>query len=79
MAHHQGMLLVALGNFLNGRSMIDRFHADPLVETGEALLNEQAPGAAPPEWPVAESSKATGPLETAPRPPPRAAGVAGFC
>lgn len=66
MAHHQGMLLVALGNFLNGRSMIDRFHADPLVETGEALLNEQAPGAAPPEWPVAESSKATGPLETAP-------------
>ena len=43
MAHHQGMLLVALGNFLNDRTMVDRFHADPRVETGEVLLNEHAP------------------------------------
>ena len=28
MAHHQGMLLVALSNVLNRRSMVDRFHAD---------------------------------------------------
>jgi cyclic beta-1,2-glucan synthetase len=52
MAHHQGMLLVALGNFLNHRSMVDRFHADARVQTGEVLLNEHAPSAVPAEWPV---------------------------
>jgi len=56
MAHHQGMILVALGNVLNKRSMVDRFHADPVVETGEALLNERAPETAPAEWPLAEAS-----------------------
>jgi cyclic beta-1,2-glucan synthetase len=59
MAHHQGMILVALGNVLNRRSMIDRFHSDALVETGESLLNERAPGTAPAEWPVAELSRTT--------------------
>ncbi len=54
MAHHQGMLLVALGNVLNGRSMVERFHTDALVETGVALLNERPPDATPPEWPTAE-------------------------
>jgi cyclic beta-1,2-glucan synthetase len=63
MTHHQGMLLVALGNFLNGRSMIDRFHSDALVETGQVLLNEHTPDNAPAEWPLAEGSKA-GALET---------------
>ena len=57
MAHHQGMILVALGNVLNRRSMVDRFHADAVVETGVALLNERAPGTAPAEWPVAETSR----------------------
>ena len=57
MAHHQGMLLVAIGNALNGRSMVDRFHSDVLVETGEALLNERPPGATPPKWSVAEAAK----------------------
>jgi cyclic beta-1,2-glucan synthetase len=57
MAHHQGMLLVALGNALNARSMVDRFHSDALVETGEALLNERPPYAPPREWPIADGSK----------------------
>jgi len=65
MAHHQGMLLVALGNFLNDRTMVDRFHSDPLVETGDVLLNEKAPDAAPAEWPVAEGPKSARPVETA--------------
>jgi cyclic beta-1,2-glucan synthetase len=52
MAHHQGMLFVALGNLLNDRSMVERFHADALVETGEMLLNEHAPDTAPREWPI---------------------------
>ena len=43
MAHHQGMSIVAVGNaILNGR-MRDRFHADPLIEAAELLLQEKAP------------------------------------
>jgi len=73
MAHHQGMILVALGNFLNGRSMVDRFHSDAMIETGEVLLNERAPDAAPPEWTVAEGPKVGGvtePAKTLRAPPP---------
>lgn len=72
MAHHQGMLLVALGNQLNDRSMVDRFHADALVETGENLLNEHVPERAPSEWPLAktaESAVAPGAAVVAPQPP----------
>ncbi len=43
MAHHQGMALVAMGNVLNNRVMIDRFHADPMVEATELLLQERMP------------------------------------
>ncbi len=57
MAHHQGMLLVALGNFLNGRTMVDRFHSDARVKTGEMLLNEHAPEDAPAEWPTKDIPK----------------------
>ncbi|HEX7477198.1 MAG TPA: glucoamylase family protein [Polyangiales bacterium] len=60
MAHHQGMLLVALGNYLHDQIMVDRFHADALVETGELLLNEHAPAVAPPEWPQPEPVDAAG-------------------
>jgi cyclic beta-1,2-glucan synthetase len=63
MAHHQGMLLVALGNFLNDRSMVDRFHADARVQTGEVLLNEHAPTVAPAEWPIAGGAEVAGVAE----------------
>ena len=43
MAHHQGMALVALGNVLNDRVMIERFHADPIIEATELLLQERMP------------------------------------
>jgi cyclic beta-1,2-glucan synthetase len=43
MAHHQGMMLVALGNVLNGRLMVERFHADPNVQATELLLQERMP------------------------------------
>jgi cyclic beta-1,2-glucan glucanotransferase len=59
MAHHQGMVLVALDNFLSRQVMVDRFHANPSIEAGEMLLNERAPAGSPSEWPLAE------PLETA--------------
>jgi cyclic beta-1,2-glucan synthetase len=70
MAHHQGMLLIALGNLLNRRSMVERFHADPLVETAEMLLNEQAPDAVPAEWPTAEAGKPSALGEPLPPAPP---------
>jgi cyclic beta-1,2-glucan synthetase len=59
MAHHQGMLLVAIDNFLNDQVMVERFHANPSIETGEMLLNERAPDAAPREWPLVKSPELT--------------------
>jgi cyclic beta-1,2-glucan synthetase len=55
MAHHQGMLLVSIDNYLNDGIMVDRFHADPMVQSGEILLNERPPFEAPPEWPEVET------------------------
>ena len=43
MAHHQGMILVAIGNVLNAFAMVERFHADPMVEAAELLLQERMP------------------------------------
>ena len=43
MAHHQGMLLVAIGNVLNASAMVERFHADPVVKATELLLQERMP------------------------------------
>ena len=43
MAHHQGMTLVALDNVLNDGAMVARFHADPIVEATELLLQERMP------------------------------------
>jgi cyclic beta-1,2-glucan synthetase len=43
MAHHQGMVLASLNNALHGDVLVERFHADALVQTGELLLNERLP------------------------------------
>ncbi|MBA3320318.1 MAG: hypothetical protein H0T45_02585, partial [Pyrinomonadaceae bacterium] len=43
MTHHQGMSLVALDNLLNRGAMQERFHADPLVQATELLLQERVP------------------------------------
>ncbi|HEX7312640.1 MAG TPA: glucoamylase family protein [Pyrinomonadaceae bacterium] len=43
MAHHQGMSLVALDNLLNHDVMQRRFHAEPLVQATELLLQERVP------------------------------------
>ena len=43
MAHHQGMSLVAIGNVLNGGAMVRRFHAAPIVQATELLLQERMP------------------------------------
>ena len=43
MAHHQGMSIVAAGNVVHEGKMRDRFHADPVIEAAELLLQEKAP------------------------------------
>ena len=57
MAHHQGMALVALGNVVNDTSMVERFHADPIVEATELLLQERMPRNALVSRPRAEEVK----------------------
>jgi cellobiose phosphorylase len=48
MAHHQGMLLVAIGNAICDDAMQRRFHSDPRVHATASLLYERVP-VAPPE------------------------------
>lgn len=48
-AHHQGMILLALTNYLQQEAMVRRFHADPRVRSVELLLQEQVPQQAPVE------------------------------
>ena len=41
MAHHQGMILVAINNFLNSGIMQKRFHSEAYVQATESLLEEK--------------------------------------
>ncbi len=43
MAHHQGMVIVAIANALQGGRMRTRFHAEPIVRAAELLLQERMP------------------------------------
>ena len=43
LAHHQGMSLIALANVLRDGAMRDRFHAEPIVQATELLLQERTP------------------------------------
>ena len=47
MAHHLGMSLVALDNVLHENVMQRRFHADPLIQATELLLQERIPQGVP--------------------------------
>ncbi|MEA3424436.1 MAG: glucoamylase family protein, partial [Bacillota bacterium] len=43
MAHHLGMSLLSINNFINDNIMQRRFHSEPIVQTGEFLLQEKTP------------------------------------
>ena len=43
MAHHQGMTMVAIANALQGGTMRARFHAEPIIQATELLLQERTP------------------------------------
>ncbi len=45
MAHHQGMILVSLGNVVHGGLTQRQFHAHPFVQAAELLLQERTPRA----------------------------------
>jgi len=54
MAHHQGMTIVALGNVVHDGVTRRRFHAQPLVQAAELLLQERTPRAVAVARPRAE-------------------------
>ena len=43
MAHHQGMTVLALANALHDGAMRTRFHAVPIIQATELLLQERPP------------------------------------
>jgi len=43
MAHHQGMILTALNNYLNKNIIQERFHKNPDIKAAEILLKERVP------------------------------------
>ena len=43
MAHHQGMTIVAIANAVLGGLMRERFHAEPMIQATELLLQERVP------------------------------------
>jgi cellobiose phosphorylase len=43
MAHHQGMALIAINNYLNNNVMQVRFHSAPMIKATELLLQERMP------------------------------------
>jgi len=49
MAHHQGMILLAISNLLTRSAMEERFHAVPMVTATERLLHEKMPAEVPVE------------------------------
>ena len=57
MAHHQGMILLALDNALHDSPMQHRFHADPRVQAAELLLHERIPHLVPLKNPPIEKAE----------------------
>ncbi len=58
MTHHQGMTLVALADALNDGAMRSRFHAEPIIQATELLLQERTPRDVAVARPRAEEVKA---------------------
>src|SRR4029077_11101297 len=57
MAHHQGMTVVAIANALLDGRMRGRFHAEPIVQATDLLLQESTPRDAAAAHPRAEEGK----------------------
>jgi cyclic beta-1,2-glucan synthetase len=66
MAHHQGMILMAMGNFFHDNIMVQRMHGDLRIQSVELLLQEQVPHHVPVQDPYAEDVKGVQRLTAAP-------------
>ncbi|RIK41851.1 MAG: hypothetical protein DCC55_10590 [Chloroflexi bacterium] len=64
MAHHQGMIMLALVDLLKATQIVDYFHDEPRIQSVELLLQEQAPRGVPLQYPHEEET-------TQLSPPPR--------
>jgi cyclic beta-1,2-glucan synthetase len=58
MAHHQAMIFLSLVNYFHDQVMVQRFHADPRIQSVELLLQEQIPYDAPLETPQVQETHA---------------------
>ncbi len=43
MAHHQGMILTAIDNYINNNIIVNRFHSNPDIKAADILLKERVP------------------------------------
>jgi cyclic beta-1,2-glucan glucanotransferase len=59
MAHHQGMILVSLGNVLHQGRTRARFHSHPMVQATELLLQERTPRSVAVTRPPSEEVRGT--------------------
>lgn len=66
MAHHQGMILMAMANYFHENSMVRRMHSDSRIQSVELLLQEQIPRSVPLQDPYAEDVKGVQRLVAAP-------------
>jgi cyclic beta-1,2-glucan glucanotransferase len=71
MAHHQGMVLIALDNLLNDNVVQERFHSEPLVQATELLLQERIPRGVALARPRAEEVRPDGTQRRMNAPDPR--------
>src|SRR5258706_4200716 len=74
MAHHQAMTMVAIANALLDGIVRSRFHAEPIVQATELLLQERTPRDVAVAHPRAEEVTTAAPvrdLESAAVAPPR--------
>ena len=65
MTHHQGMIMLALVNRLQDQTMVQRFHAEPSIQSMEMLLQEQLPSAASLRFPNEEKVSPVSPARSA--------------
>ena len=71
MAHHQGMTVIAIANALQGGAMRARFHAEPIIQATELLLQERTPRDVDAAHPRAEEVKAAANVRELVPPMPR--------
>ena len=67
MAHHQGMILLAIDNYLQGNRMVERFMGNMRIQSVDLLLQEQVPIAPVTEQLSEQDEEA--PSEINPEPP----------